>query len=236
MIHTINTTATLTINRPYWLRLIERIQGKPSSKTMTVPIVGEAVVKHNRACTLELSVDNGKPLLTIIPTIENPGRDICHVSRVTIREKGTGGRFYSPRWIIFENLSDAAYAAKAERESLGAAIRGVGVAAQEMAAEIRAFAEVAGSDGAVAAMMRVEHEHLENQKRHLTDLFDQETAEAARMRKAKEGTTVANRARGYAFREATHNARASALAEVLEEISLRLAVSDDLDVPAKPNA
>lgn len=209
MQRTITTTQTLTLHRPAWLRALERIQGKPPSKTMSVPIVGEVLIDCPGAVELELVEIAGKPAARILVAVDTPERHFCFISRVTLREPGPNGRIYKPAWEVIEELTDAA---KARRAEAMAAMRGAGVSAQTLGEALQTLPEnVAALEAAGAALSAKMIEELEAHFGHLFDLQGEIIAEQKRLTAAAEGTNVAKRRAGYAIRAKAAGERVVAL-------------------------
>lgn len=99
MYDTLLAEATVEVRRPLHERISSRLFGRPPTSTVSLPLVAEALVESGAAKgTLRIDVEGGQARVVLDLSAVPWARDrFVSVQRVTLREKGTGGRFLKPR-------------------------------------------------------------------------------------------------------------------------------------------
>lgn len=266
---TLFAEATVEIARPLHHRLIRRLVGLPNEKTISVPLIAEALVDSPGDPEIKIEVRDGRAGVVIITdgAKSNPGglEGYCFIRRVTLREKGTDGRHLKALTRVVRKGVEVRrpYEAPALKpltggEELEAAVAAIGQAATPhtggviepglpfvlgeapagesilpaslvariSSQESTGAIEVEGGRARLVGPITVHGVPVYDPRRvepgdllRLATMETEEIAEAERLARCREATTVAKRRAGYAVREKEHRDRAAAIAKALKALS-----------------
>lgn len=104
---TLYAEATVEIARPLHQRITSRLFGRPPSPTYMTTLVAEALVDAQGEPMLSIEVKDGRAHLVITGDPDSTkGGAFIHVRRLSLRERGTNGKFHkTPRLVVIDPVT-----------------------------------------------------------------------------------------------------------------------------------